>query len=269
MNESSEIKKPFQKHPNNMRVEQLNDGDIIMREKITAKEQLIYACIKYCDGEKGCYPSLATLQKISGASIPTIRKCINILENEGFIQTYKKGKYQYYRFLKEDVNFMQVPKEFIGKSDWDLSFTEKAYLISINQYLYRDDKGFGVTTLTDDQLSKISGLESSTVSKLNKKLQRKNYLQINNILNEKTGTIQKYKSFSLKDLCLALCNKVKELDDRVEKIEENNTVRDNAYKSSILELARLLADTHGEEVYENIKENLDKIIDDRNNVIKL
>ncbi len=257
----------FIKQPKHMRHEIDSKNNMIIYNNITAKEQFIYACIKYFDGPNGCFPSLKKIADLSGASIPTVQKCIKILTDNGYIETERRGKFLYYKFLQDASNFIQIPTDFIKRQDLNLSFTEKAYLISLRQFLFVSDN-LGKTNYTDAEIADKTGLARSTVTTINEKLVKKKYLNISHYQDPKTGEVKKYKEFQLKDLCLALCNKVKELDDRVEKIEENNTVRDNAYKRSILELARVLAETHGEEVYENIKQNLDKIIDDRDNVIK-
>ena len=69
-------------------------------DTITPQDQLIYISIKrFMNNQtKEAFPSLDTIAEKSGASVPTVRKCIKNLEEADYITVIKKGRQNIYKF---------------------------------------------------------------------------------------------------------------------------------------------------------------------------
>lgn len=148
-----------------------------MTESLTPQDLLIYLTIKrYMNNEtKEAFPSQQLICEKSGASINTVRKSIERLKEQRYIETYKKGRQIFYRFLKWD-RFEPFSYEFLDKSD--LTFTEKAYLIASQQYMFKDIEPYGKITLSNEELAKRINMSERTIYRCDKSLEQKNYLNI-------------------------------------------------------------------------------------------
>lgn len=190
-------------------------------QKILAPQDLlVYLAIKrYMNNiTKEAFPSLATIAHSCSASINTIRKSINNLKLAGVIDTYKQGRSQIYKFLRY-TNFEPFSYEFLDKED--LTFTEKAYLVASQQYMFKEN-GEGKIAMTNKELSEKINLSEPTISKCNKSLEKKDYLLVikTKKKNTETGVMINEKFFHLNELQQAV---VFTLQNHEERLNENDT----------------------------------------------
>lgn len=194
--------------PNNM----AEDG-------LTPKDQLIYLSIRRFMNRKTniAFPSLQKISEVSGASINTIRKSIRLLEDKGYITVIKSGKMQKYYF-NELKAFEPFSYDFLDKKD--LTFTEKAYLVASQQYMFTDVNNYGKISYSNKELSNKINMPESTISLTNRSLVKKNYLTL--IKNEskdlETGCFTDTKLFHLTELGQAV---IWALQNHEERISQN------------------------------------------------
>lgn len=198
--------------PNNMTKETI----------LTPQDLLVYVSIKrYMNKDtKEAFPSLQTIANSCGASIPTVRKCIKNLEEREYIKVTKKGRSQIYTFLKY-TNFEPFSYEFLDKED--LSFTEKAYLIASQQYMFKDD-GLGKISMDNKNLADTINMPTSTISKCNRSLESKGYLDIIKAKQSGSGITINEKFFHLDELGQAIVFTLQNHEDRINKNE--NDIKD-------------------------------------------
>lgn len=201
-----------------------------MTESLKPSDLLIYLDIKrnMNNETKESFPSLETISKRTGASIPTIRKCINNLEEAGYIEIRKEGRKNIYKFLKYK-EFEPFSYEFLDNEN--LSFTEKAYIAASQQYMFKED-GFGKTTYTNKELAQKINMSESSVSRCNKSLEKKEYLSIieTDVKDLETGLRIKEKVFYLNELGQAVIFALKNHEDRI-----------NTHEDKLNEIAQRLA----------------------------
>ena len=199
-------------------------------KKLTPRDQLVYLSIKYCDGQDGCHPSLATISRISKASIPTVRKCINNLVANKYLSIEKMDKGIKYSFLNhDDEGFERIAKEFIVNESLNLTFNEKAYIVSMQQYLYKNGC-IGQTTYTDQQIANLLNMTRSSVSDINRSLIAKNFMYITKIpvKQDECNYKKHYKVFNLDALGLIIDvlnvheGRIERNEDDIQNLKENN-----------------------------------------------
>lgn len=151
-------------------------NDMTKTPDITPKDLVIYLAIKrHMNNEtKESFPSLDLIVKESGASINTVRKCLANLKEAKYIDIRKEGRKNIYVF-SEYKNFEPFSYAFLDKED--LSFTEKAYLVASQQYMYKDNEE-GKISIPNTQLAKLINMPESTIRKCDKSLQDKEYVQV-------------------------------------------------------------------------------------------
>lgn len=191
---------------------------------LTPKDQLIYLGIKSFMNKdtKCCYPSLQKIAEKVGASIPTIRKGIEQLEEKDYITVTKKGRSNYYHF-NEYKNFEPFSPEFLEIED--ISFTTKSYLVASQQYMHKDIEGIGKISYSNKNLSDKINMPESTIRKCNLELERKNYLTIikNECRDLETGCKTDTKIFNLNELGQAIIWTLKNHEDRLDEHDERLT----------------------------------------------
>ena len=167
---------------------------------------------------KEAFPSLETIAEKSGASVPTIRKCIKRLVDKNYISIRKDGKKNVYKFIKYD-KFEPFSYEFLDKED--LTFTEKSYLAAAQQYMFKED-GFGKMTYTNKEISDKINMSESTISRCNKSLEKKEYRSImdTDLRDMETGLRIKEKVFYLNELGQAIIFTLKTHEDRINNHED-------------------------------------------------
>ena len=186
---------------------------------LTPQDLLVYVSIKrYMNNEtKEAFPSLQTIAEKCGASIPTIRKCIKRLEEGKYIEVIKKGRSQIYKFLKYN-NFEPFSYEFLDKED--LSFTEKAYQLASQQYQFKEN-GMGKISMSNKELAEKINMSESTISRCNKSLEAKGYLDIIKAKKHESGITINEKFFHLDELGQAIVFTLQNHEERLNKTEQN------------------------------------------------
>lgn len=220
--------------------------------ELTPKDQLVYLGIRSFMNSKtnSCFPSLQKIADKVGASIPTIRKSISLLEDKGYIKTTKKGRGQEYHF-NELKKFEPFSPDFLNHND--LSFTAKSYLVASQQYMYKDVEGYGKISYSNADLSKQINMPETTIRRCNQELERNNYLTIikNECRDLESGCKSDTKIFDLNKLGQAIIWVLKTHEDRLndheDKLENINE-----------RLSRLEAD---KEKDNNEKKEMQKMID--------
>lgn len=134
----------------------------------------IYACIKKYMNAKSCkaFPSVSLLKKECGLSREVIIASIKRLVDSGYIEAKKEvGKPTIYKFT-EYTQFEIFSFEFL--EDNRLSYREKAYLIAIQRYMYKDPQnGKGRITYSNKELAELIGVSYNTLLKYEKSLKEK------------------------------------------------------------------------------------------------
>lgn len=220
-------------------------NDMTVNENLTPQDLLIYVAIKrYMNKDtKEAFPSLQTICAKSGASINTVRKCINNLEAQDYFKIEKRGRQNHYIF-SDYQKFEPFSYDFLDKED--LTFTEKAYIIASQQYMFKDEKGIGKISYTNSELSEKINMPESTISKCNRSLTTKEYLSI--IRCEKhdpeTGLAIQEKIFHLDELGQAV---IWALQNHEQRITKNEKTLDLALKE-IAQLKAELAELKGQKL---------------------
>ena len=195
---------------------------------------LIYATIKrHMNKEtKTCYPSLSTISQESGASVNTVKASIQNLVNAEYIIVSKKGRGNLYTFLKWD-KFEPFSYSFLDNKN--LTFKEKAYILSAQQYMFKkEDTQDGIITYDNVELSKRLNISPTTISRLNDSLTIKKFLKINTLSqrNPETGLPIKEKVFHLSKIEQAIVFILKNHEERIKETEDK--VKDNSNEISLL-----------------------------------
>jgi DNA-binding GntR family transcriptional regulator len=191
-----------------------------MTENLVPQDLLIYLAIKrHMNNEtKEAFPSLNKICEESGASINTVRKCIDRLVDNGYIEVIKKGRSNVYKFLKWD-KFEAFSYEFLDNKD--LSFTEKAYLAAAQQYMFKDNEPYGIIKYSNQELSKLINMPEKTIYKCDKSLKDKDCLSIvkTDQINQETGLPIKEKFYNLTKVEQEIVFILKTHEDRLNDID--------------------------------------------------
>lgn len=197
---------------------------------LTPKDKLIYVAIRrYMDSNTmESYVSYSKITQDTGAATNTIKKSINNLVREGYLSTRKSGRRIYYLFNNKkkfepfSYNFLDNP---------ELSFTEKSYLIASQQYMFKDENPEqGKISYTNKELSQLILMPESTISKTNRSLATKGYLE------ESTSPT---KVFKLRELDQMFIWKFKEQDEKIQD-NTNRIVKLEKELQSFVELNKKL-----------------------------
>lgn len=236
-------------------------NELLKLETIDYKAVLVFLAIRsfYNSTKEYSLVSLDKLKEITGASIPTLRKIIKKLEDAKVILRFFIGKCYAYKLAKKYKHFEPFSYEFLKYKD--LNFSQKAYLASIQCKMFKDpNTKTGKVSLSDRELSKTLKTSVDTVKRIDRQLEEKGILitciskckdletKLNK--NEKIFDLTKYhqdivfilkaygeriieNSEDIKQLQLKvdsydkmnkfLKEKVKELNNRVKKLEDTNT----------------------------------------------
>lgn len=170
------------------------------------KDKLIYVAIRRYMNKQTleAYPSYATITKDTGAAAKTIKKCVDNLVKENYLETKKEGRKIVYKFNNKR-QFEPFSYDFLDKHD--LSFTEKSYLISTQQYMFKEEEE-GKISITNKELSGLIKMPESTISRCNRSLADKGYLK---------GSSELVKRFQLRELDQLFIWKFKEQEEKIEK----------------------------------------------------
>lgn len=215
---------------------------------------LVYLYLKCYDNKQHiCCPSLVTLSKRSGAAIDTIRKAINNLVKNKYITVEKKGRSNYYYFNKV-IKFDKFYLDFIDNPN--LTFSEKAYIASCYQYMYKDIEPYGKIAMSNKDLADRLNISESSIYRINKDLTRKEVLQIfkESKRNLETGCPEELKVFNLQKCGQSALWLIQDNSERIDNIEEENRKMDKLLKSQ-------------QKLIETMQKEIDRLKDNSNQYI--
>lgn len=233
-------------------------------EQLTPNEALVYVTLRsYMNSiTMECFPSIDTVCKDSDLSRGTVSGCIKKLVEKRYITRRKDGNKMVYKFNEEN-KFEPFSYNFLKKDD--LTPTEKGVLILCQKYMFKD-VGYGVLRYSDRKLEELIDVSKSTLNRVFKSLEKKNYLVMGN-LPGKNGDLVKVKQINLTKLEQAIvftllehgkdidelkqrADKSDELIDillkKVEALEKQEKLRQRLEESSRLAEEELYMIRHGE-----------------------
>ena len=200
---------------------------------LTPKDKLIYIAIRrYMNKETmEAYPSYATITKDTKAAAVTIKKCVNNLIREKYLNTRREGKRIVYIFNNKK-KFEPFSYEFLDRRD--LTFTEKSYIVATQQFMFKNETTeTGDISYTNKELSELIKMPESTISKNNRSLEVKGLLE---------GASLPTKQFKLRELDQLFVWKFKEQDEKIQQNTDKIVAleKDNAeLKKRVIELEKL------------------------------
>lgn len=170
------------------------------------KDKLIYVAIRRYMNKQTmeAFPSYATITKDTGAAAKTIKKCVDNLVKENYLKIRREGRKLIYTFNNKKC-FEPYSYEFLDKQD--LTFTEKSYIVASHQYMFKDGNE-GKISYTNKELSNLIKMPEATISKCNRSLEAKGYLE---------GASEFIKRFPQNKLNLIFVAKFKEQDEKIQK----------------------------------------------------
>lgn len=150
-------------------------NNMTINDELNPKDLLVYVTIKkYMNKEtKSCFPSIALIVEKSGVSKPTVLKTINKLKDFKYITVEKQGRSNLYIF-NSYKNFEPFSYDFLDNKD--ITTEEKALIIAEQQYMFKDQKGFGKISYSDLELSDKINMSYGSIIKHHKSLEQKGYL---------------------------------------------------------------------------------------------
>ena len=194
---------------------------------LTIYDQLIYATIKRFQTKiiKNPKVSFNDIIKISGLGRNMVFEGVQRLINSGYIKVLNshqgRGRTNQYAF-DPYKKFEVFDYKFLDKED--LTAKEKAYIIAIQQKMFKDIPGKGKISMTNEEISKETSLSMYEVGKLNRSLSDKGYLTIlsNQIVDKKTGLKKDLKVIDLEGLEQMIIWKLKDHEAQLELQKEIN-----------------------------------------------
>lgn len=182
---------------------------------------LVYATIKrFMNQEtKEAYPSIATIKSMIGCRSDKVRESIRKL-NGKYFGVYYKGKKAVYVFSKQYKCFEPFSYEFLDRKD--LTSTEKAYIISIQQFMFKDIKNYGKVSFSNTDLEKLINMPSWEIRRHDRALQEKGFLELIKTKNRDftTGLPLMEKLFDMQSLGQQIIWK---LCANAKRVRENNS----------------------------------------------
>lgn len=177
---------------------------------LTPQDKLIYLAIRrYMNRDTmESFPSYARITQDIGAAAKTIKKSVDNLVREEYLQTRRDGKKIIYKFNNKK-QFEPFSWDFLDKPD--LTFTEKSYIVAAQQYIFKDNEE-GKISYKNNELSKLINMTEATISRCNHSLEKKGYLE---------GASELVKKFQLRELDQLFIWKFKEQDEKIEKNTED------------------------------------------------
>lgn len=220
--------------------------------ELTPQDLLVYVSIKRFMNKdtKEAFPSLATISQKCGASIPTVRKCIARLVEEEYLFIRKEGRSHIYSF-NNYKNFEPFSYEFLDKED--LTFSEKAYIIASQQYMFKEG-GEGRISMTNKELADKLNISESTLKRCDKSLEKKDYMTVikGNRRDPVTGIMVNDRFFYLNELEQAIVFTLQDHENRI----SNNESEVQGLKEEMAKLKKELRDTKKEnEEFQRWKES--------------
>lgn len=173
------------------------------------------------NSEGKAIPGLELIAEDSGYKIRRVREGIKRLEQAGLLKVrHRIGTSTEYTFPIKLEHFERFTPAFLKLP---ISPQAKEYYMDIQQYLYVDhDTGLADTTYSEEELSKLTGVCIRTIRNYHKELIAAGLMHesITNMLSPAGYKIIK-KNFDLYKLQQAVLYKLKEHEDRLTNIEQN------------------------------------------------
>lgn len=187
-----------------------HNGNLEPMNGLTPQDKLIYLAIRrYMNRDTmESFPSYARITQDIGAAAKTIKKSVDNLVREEYLQTRRDGKKIIYKFNNKK-QFEPFSWDFLDKPD--LTFTEKSYIVAAQQYMFKDNEE-GKISYKNNELSKLINMTEATISRCNHSLEKKGYLE---------GASELVKKFQLRELDQLFIWKFKEQDEKIEKNTED------------------------------------------------
>lgn len=193
---------------------------MLEKTKLVPKDLLVYATIKRHQNHKTgeAFPSLDTICKESGISKPTVRKCINNLQEANYISVRKEKRRNIYSFNPYKY-FEPFSEEFLDSDK--IGANVKAYILAFQEYLFKDNEGVGITSYSDKEIAEKLNMDVRTITKYNNELKDAGFLDIIETTdkNKETGLTVQEKIFHLTKLEQGI---IWVLKNHEEQIQENS-----------------------------------------------
>lgn len=202
--ENTENVKQFVQYPHSGNSEPING--------LTPSDKLIYLAIRrYMNKDTmEAFPSYAKITQDIGAAAKTIKKSVDNLIKENYIKTRREGKRVIYTFNNKK-QFEPFSYDFLDKTD--LNFTEKSYIVASQQYMFKEvNSEQGKISYRNKELSQLINMPEATISKCNRSLEKKGYLE---------GSSELVKKFQLRELDQLYIWKFREQDEKIQKNTED------------------------------------------------
>lgn len=195
-------------------------NDLIGTENIEPKDLVIYLALKSFDG-KDCFPGIRVLMDITGASMNTVRKSLTNLEKSGWVECQKggRGSKSHYTF-KKYLEFEPFSYEFLKRKD--ITFMEKAYYISQQQFMFKNSLTEGAISLPIQVISKNINMPVSTIYKCEQGLKNKGLMEIHKTkaIDPETGCKTSIRYYDFLKFSQAVAYTLRNHDERISTVEE-------------------------------------------------
>lgn len=189
-----------------------HSGNEQIQPDLDPKDKLVYLAIRRYMNEQTeeAFPSYAKISENTGACPRTIKKCVDNLVNEGYLETRKDGRKIIYKFNNKK-HFEPFSYDFLDKPD--LTFTEKSYIVATQQYMIKEKETCeGKVSYKNKELAQLIKMPESTISKCNRSLEKKGYLE---------GASDSTKRFQLRELDQMIIWKLQEHENRLDKHDKD------------------------------------------------
>ena len=237
------------KTPQHVRVpHKMRDND-----KLDIRTEYVYTKLKkYMNKDDySCYPSLETLHNDTGYAINTIKKYLDILAEYNHIKIYRKrGAKTKYVFNPNSslykTGFEMFTMEFLNSTI--LNHREKAAYIALQELMFKN-QSLGKICATHTEIAKYLGVSYNTWKTMAKNMQEAKVLTIleSDVIDPKTHTKKLLFCFDLVLLSQAMLFKLQDHEDRITKIEaDNSNTKEliNSMRKEIEALKKEVADCH-------------------------
>ena len=181
---------------------------------------LIYAYLKkhYNNITKDSFPSFQCLADESGISKPTVMKCVDRLNQAGYISIERIRKVNHYRF--SDVNKFEI-YSFDFLDDKSISPKEKAYMVCMQQHMYKNPElGIGKVTYSELDIAKMLKIDIRTLRKYETSLQDRDVPIISlvptKVKDPQTGLMVEERIFDFGAYNNLLALKFREIDTKLD-----------------------------------------------------
>ena len=181
---------------------------------------LIYAYLKkhYNNITKDSFPSFQCLADESGISKPTVMKCVDRLQQAGYVTITRIRKVNHYTF--SDINKFEI-YSFDFLDDKTISSKEKAYMICMQQHMYKNPElGTGKVTFSELDIAKMLKIDIRTLRKYETSLQQRDKpivtLVPTKVKDPQTGLMVEERIFDFGAYNNLLAMKFQEIDDKLD-----------------------------------------------------